>query len=146
MLWAPTPATLATRLHPRLTIGGSFDIYPRRNPFDLDHALCHRDESYDPAPTPRTRWHTIPDGPLTPAARRAVLTAADAATADWYDGAHVLVRCYLGLNRSGLVAGIIYARVTGRSGAEALAHIRAKRSPHALCNPAFARYLATYTP
>lgn len=63
-----------------------------------------------------------------------------AALAQWVrdcakDG-QTLVHCQAGLNRSNLVAGLALT-LMGYSGKEAVAIIKEKRSPEALCNQAF---------
>lgn len=52
----------------------------------------------------------------------------------------VLVRCQAGYNRSGLVVALTLLRL-GYSAAGAIDLIRARRSPHALCNDRFVRYI-----
>jgi hypothetical protein len=51
-----------------------------------------------------------------------------------------LVHCQAGLNRSSLVAGLALIK-TGMAPAQAIALLRAQRSPACLCNPAFANWL-----
>jgi protein-tyrosine phosphatase len=54
----------------------------------------------------------------------------------------VLVHCQAGLNRSSLVTGAAMVLNNEMTGAEAVDHIRAHRSPACLCNPAFERWLS----
>jgi protein-tyrosine phosphatase len=63
----------------------------------------------------------------------AACTALDA-------GRRVLVRCYHGYNRSGLVVAHALIR-RGRTAEEAIRLIRARRSPWALHNELFTEYL-----
>lgn len=60
--------------------------------------------------------------------------------AEWRLGRRVLVRCLSGLNRSGLVVGMVLL-LAGYSNAEAVALMRAKRHEHVLCNPDFEAWL-----
>jgi protein-tyrosine phosphatase len=60
------------------------------------------------------------------------------------DGHRVLTHCGMGLNRSGLVAGLILTQM-GVPGPAAVARIRERR-PGALFNEMFAEYLAQQTP
>lgn len=53
----------------------------------------------------------------------------------------VLVHCQAGLNRSSLVVGAALVMADEMTGPEAVAHIRDKRSPACLCNPAFEKWL-----
>ena len=54
----------------------------------------------------------------------------------------VLVMCQAGLNRSALVVGAAMVLAGEMTGEEAVNHIRSRRSPACLCNPAFERWLA----
>lgn len=56
------------------------------------------------------------------------------------DGRAVLVHCTFGRNRSGLVASLVVREVLGVSGAEAVAHVRARRSG-TVNNETFAAWL-----
>lgn len=56
-------------------------------------------------------------------------------------GLKVLVHCHAGLNRSGLVSALIWRAIKSYPGKSAVAWIRVKRHPSALCNPSFADYL-----
>ena len=58
----------------------------------------------------------------------------------WQNGDRVLVRCQAGWNRSGLVTALVLMR-DGMPAEEAIALIREKRSPHALCNAEFEKWL-----
>ncbi len=71
-----------------------------------------------------------------------VLRAAAWAHQRWSAGDRVLVRCQAGLNRSGLVTALVLVSA-GWDPAEAIRHIRARRSPHALFNHHFVRWLVT---
>lgn len=53
---------------------------------------------------------------------------------------NVMARCQAGLNRSSLVAGLAMI-LMGYTGEDAVQLIRARRSPWALCNDAYADYL-----
>lgn len=53
---------------------------------------------------------------------------------------HVLVTCMMGKNRSGLVTALALHHLTGWSGKDCVARVRAKR-PIALSNEAFVHYL-----
>jgi hypothetical protein len=71
-----------------------------------------------------------------------VLRAAEWAHQRWQSGDRVLIRCQAGLNRSGLVTALVLIQA-GWAPADAIRHIRAKRSPHALFNRHFVRWLIT---
>jgi protein-tyrosine phosphatase len=87
-------------------------------------------------------WHCgFEDGPLTPAIIDAVNDLADDVAEQWKQGRAILITCRAGINRSALVTALAYRRITGSSGAQAMAAVRAVR-PGALINPFFSRYLA----
>ena len=110
-----------------------------RDEFDVVQTLL-RLPGYGPGP--RTEHHVwpIPDGPLDGTQLAGVMRLARAANEALDRGRSVLVRCYHGYNRSGLV--IAHALVgQGRTPDEAIALIRARRSPWALHNELFVDYL-----
>lgn len=101
--------------------------------------------------------HTVPGHGPSPGVEHHVLDIPDAALSEeqlaevrrmvWLShvslsaGRSVLVRCYSGYNRSGLV--VAGALMLGGYGAEdAIARIRERRSPYALHNSLFVHYLA----
>ena len=59
---------------------------------------------------------------------------------EWGSGKKVLIRCQAGLNRSSLCTAIVLMKV-GYSARDAITLIRARRSPQALFNADFVRYL-----
>ena len=67
------------------------------------------------------------------------------AHSDWKKGKKVLIRCQAGWNRSGLVMALVLIR-EGMEAQKAINLIRAKRSPHALCNSTFATWLLAQDP
>lgn len=66
----------------------------------------------------------------------------DSAYRQWKAGDRVLIRCQAGLNRSGLVMGLILIK-DGYAPLDAIALIRAKRGEDALCNRNFENWLVT---
>jgi hypothetical protein len=67
------------------------------------------------------------------------------ASRDWADGKKVLIRCQAGLNRSGLVMGLVLIRA-GYTAEEALHLMRSGRSEWCVCNKSFERYLLSTDP
>lgn len=55
-------------------------------------------------------------------------------------GERVIVHCNAGLNRSGLIVALVIMRLTGKTGKQALEHLRICR-PMALTNYTFANYV-----
>lgn len=65
--------------------------------------------------------------------------------AAWKRGKRVLVRCQAGWNRSGLVTALVMMK-EGYSAQEAISLLRERRSPFALCNATFERWLIDSAP
>lgn len=82
----------------------------------------------------------FPDDVLQDADLGHIHEIADWLHKEWKAGRKVLARCQAGWNRSGLIIGLILLK-EGFSAEDAIELIRAKRSPYALCNPDFVRYL-----
>lgn len=64
---------------------------------------------------------------------------------DWVKSKKVLIRCQAGWNRSGLITTLVLIR-HGYDAQEAIDLIRRTRSPHALCNNHFVRFLLRQNP
>ncbi|MFE9446780.1 protein phosphatase [Streptomyces sp. NPDC006739] len=112
--------------------------------FDVVQTLL-RLPGHGPAPGVEHHVWPIPDGPLDGTQLAGVMRLARAATEALDAGREVLVRCYHGYNRSGLV--VAHALVMrGRSPDEAIRLIRARRSPWALHNELFVAYLRAGLP
>jgi hypothetical protein len=58
----------------------------------------------------------------------------------WKKGKRTLIRCQAGWNRSGLVTALVMMK-EGHTAEEAIAILREKRSPFALCNATFEAWL-----
>lgn len=65
--------------------------------------------------------------------------------ADWKRGKRVLVRCQAGWNRSGLITALVLIR-EGYEAEHAIQLIRDRRSPNALCNLDFTKWLEKVIP
>lgn len=98
-------------------------------------------------PDPGVEHHVwpIPDGPLDGTQLAGVMRLAQAASEALDEGRKVLVRCYHGYNRSGLVVAHALVR-RGHTADEAIRLIRRRRSPWALHNELFVEYLRTGLP
>jgi len=70
----------------------------------------------------------------------AVLRVAKYAHEQWKSGKSVLVRCQAGINRSGLVMGIVLM-MEGYTAEQAIELMRSKRSSSVLINRSFENYL-----
>ncbi|MFJ8183050.1 dual specificity protein phosphatase family protein [Streptomyces sp. NPDC096105] len=112
-----------------------------RRQFDLVHTLLRLPEH---GPDPGVEHHVwpIPDGPLDGTQIAGVIRLAEAACEALDEGRTVLVRCFHGYNRSGLVVAHALMR-RGRPAEAAIRLIRSRRSSWALHNDLFVDYLRT---
>lgn len=112
--------------------------YASIQPFDLVVTL-YADALPAPWGVEEARYG-FPDSSLSPSSIERVVALARHAHARWRQGARVLVRCQAGVNRSGLVMALVLMH-EGLTAAEAIRLIRLRRSPVALSNRAFERWL-----
>ena len=82
----------------------------------------------------------FPDGPVGPEIYEEAERIADWAYLEWKAGSRVLIRCKAGLNRSGLVMGLVLLREKLPID-QVIDLIRSKRGPYALSNNHFLDYL-----
>lgn len=82
----------------------------------------------------------MPDGQLRPEVVGVAERAVEETILALARRRHVLVHCWGGRNRSGLVVAMVLARIYGISGVEALSWVRSAR-PGALGNKHFCQYL-----
>jgi protein-tyrosine phosphatase len=86
----------------------------------------------------------LPDGPLTQQLQQAALNAAVLVANEVKAGGKVLVTCWAGANRSGLVVALALEQM-GMAGPIALAKVRAQRFPNSghvpLSNPYFVQMI-----
>ncbi|MFH8799923.1 dual specificity protein phosphatase family protein [Streptomyces sp. NPDC017936] len=115
-----------------------------RGEFDLVQTLLRR-PGHGPDRGVRHHVWPIPDGPLDGTQLAGVMRLAQAACEALDEGRTVLVRCWHGYNRSGLVVAHALVR-RGHSADEAIRLIRSRRSPWALHNELFVEYLRTGLP
>lgn len=109
--------------------------------FDLVQTLL-RLPGHGPGPGVEHQVWPIPDGPLDGTQLAGVIRLAEAACEALDGGRTVLVRCYHGYNRSGLVVAHALMR-RGSTAEAAIRLIRARRSSWALHNELFVDYLRT---
>lgn len=109
--------------------------------FDVVYSLTYK-EGYGPASGVEHHVLRVPDGELTSQQILDVEEFAALAASDYAAGRRVLVRCWAGMNRSGLVVAEVLIQ-SGYSAADAIAMIRKHRSPGALNNASFVAYLET---
>lgn len=145
----PYPSWRADEILPGLYMGGTEDNDTVADPKPLSELGDDRD--FDAVVTlyawaQPVGWETeelrygFGDGRLVGEEVHRVQRAAAWAFDRWKSGDRVLIRCQAGLNRSGLVTALVLMH-DGWHPAEAIRHIREKRSPHALFNPYFVLWL-----
>ncbi|MEV0178396.1 protein phosphatase [Streptomyces sp. NPDC050625] len=147
----PAPDSPWSEIVPGLWMGGhefkgpsGLELAVVRDEFDLVQTLL-RLPGHGPDPGVEHHVWPIPDGPLDSTQLAGVMRLARAAGDALDAGRSVLVRCYSGYNRSGLV--VAHALVgRGHSAEEAIRLIRSRRSPWALHNELFVDYLRTGLP
>jgi hypothetical protein len=148
------PSWVADEILPGLFMGGTHDDTTVADPMQLVGLGGPRE--YDAVVTlyawaQPVAWeieelrYGFGDGALDGADLQRVLRAARWAHERWRSGDRVLIRCQAGLNRSGLVTALILV-LAGWDPAEAILHLRARRSPHVLCNDHFVRWLVREAP
>ncbi|MFC5212330.1 protein-tyrosine phosphatase family protein [Streptomyces coerulescens] len=143
----PAPDSPWSEIVPGLWMGGhefrgrsgQLEFAVVRDEFDLVQTLL-RLPGHGPDPGVEHHVWPIPDGPLDGTQLAGVIRLAEAACEAMDEGRRVLVRCYHGYNRSGLV--VAHALVRRSHPVErAIRLIRSRRSPWALHNELFVDYL-----
>ncbi|MCF3137119.1 protein-tyrosine phosphatase family protein [Streptomyces olivochromogenes] len=143
----PAPGSPWSEIVPGLWMGGhefagqsgQLELAVVRDEFDLVQTLL-RLPGHGPDPGVEHHVWPIPDGPLDGTQLAGVMRLAQAAGDALDAGRKVLVRCYHGYNRSGLVVAHTLIR-RGRPADDAIRLIRSRRSPWALHNELFVEYL-----
>lgn len=82
----------------------------------------------------------IVDAEIDPLSIPEILQLADWLHSEWKKGKRVAGKCQMGWNRSSLIVALVMLK-EGFSAAETIQLIREKRSPNALCNPHFVRFI-----
>ena len=83
----------------------------------------------------------IADAEIDPLSVPEILQLAEWLHSEWKQGKKVVAaRCQMGWNRSGLIIALVLLK-EGYSADEAISLIRERRSPNALCNPHFVRFV-----
>ncbi|MFF4798682.1 dual specificity protein phosphatase family protein [Streptomyces sp. NPDC001351] len=148
----PAPDSPWSEIVPGLWMGGhefrgrtgQLEFAVVRDEFDLVQTLL-RLPGHGPDPGVEHHVWAIPDGPLDGTQLAGVMRLAQAAGEALDEGRKVLVRCYHGYNRSGLVVAHALVR-RGHATEEAIRLIRSRRSPWALHNELFVDYLRAGLP
>jgi len=140
MLASDWPRNPHDEVYPGLWIGGARWGNPGPHDFDVVVSLTptHEANIRIPKPTHHLRWplYDADDQHIDPDQLARLVTQI----VQWVrEGKRVLVRCWAGLNRSGLVVGCALAELTGLDGPTVIRALRNQRSPIVLINPHFAR-------
>ncbi|MGC9540863.1 protein-tyrosine phosphatase family protein [Streptomyces sp. UG1] len=143
----PAPDSPWSEIVPGLWMGGhefrgrtgQLEFAVVRDEFDLVQTLLSL-PGHGPDPGVEHHVWPIPDGPLDGTQLAGVIRLAEAACEALDGGRRVLVRCYHGYNRSGLVIAHALVR-RSQSAEQAIRLIRSRRSPWALHNELFVDYL-----
>jgi protein-tyrosine phosphatase len=144
-LYAPEPWS---EVAPGLYVGGHdyqppTERYPApavvADEFDVVISLYRRD-GHGPAEGVLHIERLVLDAGLSAEHLRDMHVLADWAAESIRAGLKVLCRCQAGLNRSSLVAALAMVRL-GHGPGEAIEQIRVRRSPNALFNHHFVRYI-----
>lgn len=145
----PAPDSPWSEIVPRLWMGGheyagrpgERKVAVVHDEFDLVLSLL-RLPGHGPDTGVEHHVWPIPDGPLDGTQLTGVMRLARTVKEALDDGRRVLVRCYHGYNRSGLLVAHSLV-LAGHPADEAIRLIRARRSPWALHNELFVEYLRT---
>ena len=140
---------LYSEILPGLWQGGTHDFDTLE--FPKTYAFRNEDKQFDSVATLYAVAHPVgwgiserrfgfPDAELDERNLGEIHAIADWVYEEWKSGKKVLVRCQAGWNRSGLVTALALMK-DGHKANDAIELIRARRSPHALCNENFVRYL-----
>ena len=140
---------LYSEILPGLWQGGTHDFdtldFPKHYP------IWNQEKLFDSVATLYALAHPVgwgiserrfgfPDSALDEKNLPEIHTLADWVYDEWKSGKKVLVRCQQGWNRSGIIMALALIK-DGYKPKDAIDLIRARRSPHALCNKDFVRYL-----
>ena len=147
------PQDLYSEILPGLWQGGTHDFDTLE--FPKEYPIWKSQREFDSVATLYAIAHPVgwgvaerrygfPDSVLSEKDIPEIHSIADWAYMEWKAGKRVLIRCQAGLNRSGICMALVLMK-DGYGPKHAIDLIRARRSPHALCNADFVRYLENLT-
>ena len=140
---------LYSEILPGLWQGGTHDFDTLE--FPKQYPIWNQEKLFDSVATLYAVAHPVgwgvaerrfgfPDSALDEKSLPEIHAIADWVHDEWKSGKKVLVRCQAGWNRSGIITALALIK-DGYKPKDAIDLIRARRSPHALCNADFVRYL-----
>ena len=140
---------LYSEILPNLFISGTADedvvqrgksIHLLAQPSPFDSIVCLYGHANPANYYVREQRYGIADAELEEESIPEILQLADWLFAEWKQGKRVAAKCAAGLNRSSLVAALCIMK-EGYTAEETINLIREKRSPHALFNPHFVKFI-----
>ncbi len=143
------PQDLYSEILPGLWQGGTHDFDTLE--FPKEYPIWKSQREFDSVATLYAIAHPVgwgvaerrygfPDSALSEKDIPEIHDIAEWAHREWKAGKKVLIRCQAGLNRSGICMALVLMK-DGYGPKHAIDLIRARRSPLALCNADFVRYL-----
>jgi len=142
-VYVPSYPATANRVFGKLWMGSAPPVGPSLSEsFD---GLILAAMEYQPHPAcfhgVETALFPLDDGPpMSPTEEEAVMVASELVYGWLASGMRVVVTCFAGLNRSGIICAAT-ARLHGASPEDAIAAVRAARGPSAMRNPHFLEFL-----
>ena len=145
-----TRENLASEVLPNLWISGTLDHDVVENPMNYTELMDPN--KFDSVVTlfghsrplgyyTREQRFGIADAEIDPLSVPEILQLADWLHSEWkLRNKVVAARCQAGWNRSGLIIALVLLK-EGYSAEEAISLIREQRSPNALCNPHFVKFI-----
>ena len=140
---------LYSEILPNLFISGTLDedvvqrgksTYALTQPAAFDSVVCMYGHANPIGYYVREQRYGIADAELNEESKPEIRQLADWLHSEWKLGKRVAAKCQAGWNRSGLIAALVLLK-EGYSAEDAISFIRSKRSPHALSNPHFVKFI-----
>jgi hypothetical protein len=140
---------LYSEILPNLFISGTLDedVVQRgkstlslAQPAPFDSVVCMYGHANPIGYYVREQRFGIADAELDEDSKPEIRQLAQWLHSEWKMGKRAAAKCQAGWNRSGLIAALVLLH-EGFSSEDAIALIREKRSPNALCNPHFVAYI-----
>lgn len=140
---------LYSEILPNLFISGTLDedviqrgksTYSLAQPAPFDSVVCMYGHANPIGYYVREQRFGIADAELDEESKPEIRQLAQWLHTEWKLGKRAAAKCQAGWNRSGLIAALVLLH-EGFSSDDAIALIREKRSPNALCNPHFVNYI-----
>lgn len=141
--------SLYSEILPNLFISGTLDddvvqrgksLFSLAQPSPFDSVVCMYGHANPVGYYVREQRFGIADSELNEESKPEIRQLAKWLFSEWKLGKRVAGKCQAGWNRSSLIVALVLLE-DGYSAEDAIALIRRKRSPNALCNPHFVAYI-----